>query len=179
MLAPPPVVIPLVPFYSQFQDIHTLSWQKVGCGVASLAMVIDYYSTSTISVDALLKEGVALGAYDTQAGWIYAGLISLAKKYGLQGVGIDVSTLTKDASLSQLQTYLASGPVMVSIYYKFDPKSKIPHLIVLDGIKDGLVYYNDPAALTGQKTISVTDFQKGWKKRFIVIRPNKAKTSTV
>jgi ABC-type bacteriocin/lantibiotic exporter with double-glycine peptidase domain len=173
MIPPMPVytVVPVVPFYSQFQDIHTLSWQKVGCGITSLAMVIDYYSNATISVDTLLKEGIAYGAYDKNAGWIHKDLISLSKKYGLSGASYDLSSLGKDASLIQLKKYLADGPVIVSIHYKFDPKSTIPHLVVLDGIKDGVIYYNDPASTVGQKKISVADFQKGWKKKLIVIRP--------
>lgn len=57
------------------------------------------------------------------------------------------------------------------MHYKFDPRSKVPHLVVLDGISDGIIYYNDPAAKIGQKKISIVDFQKGWKKKFIVIRP--------
>ncbi len=163
--------IPVIPFYSQFQDIHSLSWQKVGCGITSLAMVIDYYSTTSISVEALLKQGIATGAYDNNAGWIHQGLISLSKKYGLEGKSYNVSSLGKEKALSKLKTYLADGPVIASVHYNFDPKSSVPQLVVLDGIKDGVIYYNDPAAKVGQKTISITDFQKAWKNKFIVIRP--------
>ena len=171
--------VPVIPFYSQFNDIHTSSWQKVGCGITSLAMVIDYYSPATISVDTLLKEGIAYGAYDQKYGWIHKDLISLSKKYGLQGASYDVSLLGKEASFSQMKSYLADGPVIVSVHYKFDPRSSIPHLVVLDGIKDGIIYYNDPAAKVGQKKISIVDFQKGWKKKFIVIRPIQEKETTV
>jgi uncharacterized protein YvpB len=77
--------IPDVPFYSQFKDILSAQWQKVGCGVTSLAMIIDYYDPNTVSVNTLLKQGIAAGAYDTNAGWTYAGLIGLSQKYGLDG----------------------------------------------------------------------------------------------
>jgi predicted double-glycine peptidase len=63
------------------------------------------------------------------------------------------------------------GPVILSVHYKFDPKSTIPHLVVIDAVDNGVVYYNDPAAKTGEKQISVTNFLKGWKKKVIVIRP--------
>jgi ABC-type bacteriocin/lantibiotic exporter with double-glycine peptidase domain len=170
--------IPFIPFYSQFKDIHSASWQKVGCGITSLAMIIDYYSTSTISVDGLLKKGIKLGAYNQKNGWIHTGLISLSGEYGLSGNSYDVSSLSKDDAFKKLKVVLADGPVMVSIHYKFDPKSSIPHLVVLDGIKDGVIYYNDPAAKIGQKKISIADFQKGWKKRYIVIRPVQEKIAT-
>jgi ABC-type bacteriocin/lantibiotic exporter with double-glycine peptidase domain len=68
--------------------------------------------------------------------------------------------------------------VIASIYYKFDPESPLPHLVVIDGMENNTIYYNDPAAKTGEKKISVSDFQKGWKKRFIVIRPAKTEILT-
>jgi len=60
-----------VPFYSQFKDITDPTWQKVGCGIASLAMLIDYYKPA-VSVDSLLTEGITTGAYITSAGWSHA-----------------------------------------------------------------------------------------------------------
>ena len=165
-------VIPMVPFYSQFTDIHSTQWQKVSCGIASLAMVIDYYSSDTISADTILKQGILSGAYNATYGWSHNGLITISKKYGMEGKSYDVSTQTKDKSFSALQSFVAQGPVIASVHYKLDPRSRIPHLIVIDGVSNGFVYYNDPAAKNGQNKISVVDFQKGWKKRFIVIRPN-------
>jgi uncharacterized protein YvpB len=164
--------IPVIPFYSQFQDITSLKWQKVGCGVVSLAMIIDYYMPSTVSVDILLGQGIEAGAY-TNAGWSYAGLISLSKKYGLDGSAYDLGGSDAKTALARIQSALNSGPVIASIHYKFDPKSTIPHLVVINGIDNDIVYYNDPAANAGAKQISVTDFLAGWKKRFIVIRPSK------
>ena len=165
--------IPAVPFYSQFKDINAAAWQKIGCGVTSLAMVIDYYKPDAVSVNALLKQGIAAGAYLQSAGWTYKGLIQLSQKYGLDGNSYDLSALGGQAAFTQLQTYLKDGPVIASVHYKFDPKSTIPHLVVIDGVDKGTVYYNDPAAKTGEKQISTADFLKGWKKRFIVVRPVK------
>ncbi|MEN9390527.1 MAG: hypothetical protein RLZZ283_627 [Candidatus Parcubacteria bacterium] len=164
----PPVVE--VPFYSQFADITSLKWQKVGCGVTSLAMVIDYY-TQAVPVNALLKQGIASGAYLDGAGWTYKGLIQLANKYGLEGKSYDLKSAGEDAAFERFKKELAGGPVIASVHYKFDPKSTIPHLVVIDEIRDGLVYYNDPAAKVGGKSISVDTFRKAWKMRFIVVRP--------
>lgn len=168
-----PPTVPQVPFYSQFSDITAPTWQKVGCGVTSLAMVIDYYMPDAVSVNTLLKQGIAAKAYLPSAGWTYAGLISLSKKYGLDGESYSLASLSSLSALEQFKTYVQSGPVIASIHYKFDPKSPIPHLVVIDAIVNDVVYYNDPAAKTGEKTISTSDFLKGWKKRFIVIRPTK------
>jgi len=164
--------VPLVPFYSQFKDITSTTWQKVGCGVTSLAMIIDYYKPA-VSVNTLLKQGIAAGAYDPSAGWTYKGLIGLSNQYGLSGASYDLATLSSAAAYTQLGGYLKDGPVIVSVHYKFDPKSTIPHLVLIDGIVGDTLYYNDPAAKAGEKTISSADFLKGWKKRLIVIRPTK------
>ncbi|MDR3548880.1 MAG: C39 family peptidase [Candidatus Pacebacteria bacterium] len=166
-----PVDVPNVPFYSQFQDIQSTTWQKQGCGIASLAMVIDYYKPNAVSVNKLLTQAIAAGAYDPNAGWIHKDLVLLAGKYGLGGNVYDLSAASSDAAFNRFSSYVKNGPVIVSVHYKFDPKSTIPHLVVIDGIDNGVVYYNDPAAKAGEKQISTTDFLRGWKKRFIVIRP--------
>jgi ABC-type bacteriocin/lantibiotic exporter with double-glycine peptidase domain len=163
--------VPDIPFYSQFKDIQSPKWQKVGCGITSLAMIIDYYTPDAVSVNALLKQGIAAGAYAQNAGWIYAGLIHLSQKYGLDGTYYDLSKLDAATAFDRFKNYLQDGPVILSVHYKFDPKSTIPHLVVINGIDNGMVYYNDPAAKTGEKQISIADFLRGWKRKVIVIRP--------
>ncbi len=165
------VKIPEVPFYSQFTDIKSPAWQKVGCGITDLTMVIEYYHPGSASVETLLKKGIAAGAYDYNAGWIYKGLIDLSRQYGLDGTYHDLSGLDAESAFKKFKGYLKEGPVILSVHYKFDPKSTIPHLVVINGIKDGIVYYNDPATTTGTKQISVANFLKGWKRKVIVLRP--------
>ena len=163
--------IPDVPFYSQFKDIQSPTWQKVGCGITSLAMMINFYEPDAVSVNALLKLGIAAGAYDPNGGWIAQGLISLSNQYGLDGVRYDLSGSGTGTAFDRLGSYLKGGPVIASVHYKFDPKSTIPHLVVINGVRNNIIYYNDPAAKTGEKQISVADFLKGWKQKIIVIRP--------
>ena len=136
-------------------------------------MIIDYYKTDVVVVDAVLGKGIEAGAYDQAAGWTYRGLISVSRQYGLDGEAYDLGKMGMNVAFNQLETYLSDGPVIASIHYKFNPKSRVPHLVVITGIKNGMVYYNDPAAKIGGKQISVADFEKGWKKRFIVLRPTK------
>lgn len=174
------VTIPAVPFYSQFTDIQSPKWQKVGCGITSLAMVIDFYKPDIVSVNALLKQGIAAGAYDPNDGWIASGLIKLAKKYGLTGTRYDLSGLDTQLALTHLESFLTNGPVILSVHYKFDPKSTIPHLVVINAIANGVAYYNDPAAKAGEKQIAIPNLLKGWKKKILVIRPvNSGGTNTL
>lgn len=160
-----------VPFYSQFTDISSAEWRKVGCGIASVAMIIDYYSQEDVLVDDLLKKGIAAGAFSSDVGWTHQGLINLSKPYGLKGLSREMSALSMQDAFSELEKVLAKGPVMVSVHYTFDPKNPIPHLVVIDGIKDGKVFYNDPAEAEGGGSISITKFQSSWKKRYIEISP--------
>ncbi|MDO8516180.1 MAG: C39 family peptidase [bacterium] len=170
--------VPEVPFFSQIKDIHSAKWKNIGCGIASLAMIIDYYYPGSVSVNTLLKEGIASGAYIKDVGWKHLSLARLARPYGLEGMNYDLSSLGKADAFARFKEFLDKGPLIASVYYKFDPKSPIPHLVVINGIEGNRVYYNDPAGLAGGKEISVADFMKGWKKRFIVVRPAQKSAST-
>lgn len=160
-----------VPFYSQFADISAPEWQGVGCGIASVAMLIDYYVDTVIDVDALLADGRAAGAYLPHAGWTHQGLIDLAAAYGLTGETVSLAHLTEAAALTELEREVTEGPVMVSVHYTFEPTNPIPHLAVVTEITDGLVHYNDPAEAAGDGTISLERFSAAWKQRYISIRP--------
>jgi len=164
--------VPNVPFYSQFSDISAPEWRKLSCGIADLAMIINFYQPGAVSADTLLEEGIAAGAFIDGAGWSHQGLVSLARAYGLQGSTHDLSNLDMDAAFAEFEKFIKNGPVIASVYYKFDPNSPIPHLAVINGIKEGVVYYNDPAGQSANEKISIADFMRGWKKRFIVIRPS-------
>lgn len=160
-----------VPFFSQFADISASEWKKVGCGITSLAMLIDFYEPEAVTVDELLKQGIADGAYISDAGWSHAGLINLSHKYGLKGESHDLSGSTMDEAFATLTAELKDGPVMASVHYTFTPTNPIPHIVVVSGVRDGKVYYNDPAEKSGGGSISIAKFQGAWKKRYIDIRP--------
>jgi len=160
-----------VPFYSQFENITSPSWKKVGCGIASLAMLIDFHTNKTVSVDALLQEGIDAGAYLSNAGWTYAGLIGVSQKYGLGGEAHDLGSASMTTAYEALEDALDNGPVMVSVHYTFDPSNPIPHLVILNGIDGETLYYNDPAEDAGAGSLSIEKFKKAWKKRYIEFYP--------
>lgn len=158
-----------VPFYSQFEDISQPEWRKIGCGIASLAMLIDFY-TEAVPVDTLLNSGIGKGAYLDNAGWTHQGLINLAEDHGLTGQAVSYSDLPATEALEKLKKALKSGPVMVSVHYTFDPTNPIPHLVVVNGISGDRVYYNDPAEVSGGNSITTKKFLAAWKQRYIEIR---------
>lgn len=171
-VSPVKSISPEVPFYSQFQDISSPKWKKVGCGITSLAMLIEYYEPDTVDVDTLLSEGIKRGAFINNVGWSYAGLIDVSHKYGLDGEAHDLGNLSSEAARTELEDALAEGPVIASVHYKFDPKNPIPHLVVINGIDGDTVFYNDPASKEGGNlSLPLKTFLASWKQRFIVIRP--------
>jgi predicted double-glycine peptidase len=131
-------------------------------------MLIAYYHPNKFtSVDSLLQEGIDAGAYNDAVGWSYSGLIGVAKKYGLGGSTHDYKDSSMDVAFKAFSNDLDKGPIMASVHYTFKASNPIPHLVIINGIKNGLVYYNDPAAGGGGKSISIAQFKEGWKKRYI------------
>ena len=159
-----------VPFYSQFRDISIAKWKKLGCGVAGLAMLIEYQIGRPVSVMQLLFEGIAAGAFQNGVGWKHQALASLAENYGLNGRAYDLSTKNNRAALQELLGVLRDGPVLISIHHKFDPARTLGHLVAVTGFENDVFFYHDPEGPDQARVISTADFLKGWKKRFIAVR---------
>ena len=156
-----------VPFYSQLTDITAPAWKKIGCGIASLAMLIKFHNPNSFtSVDTILNEGIAIDAYSS-AGWTYAGLIAVSRKYGLDGTTHDFGGSSMDVAFTAFEKALDRGPVMASVHYTFTPTNPIPHLVIVNGIKGDTLFYNDPAEPRGNGSIPVAQFKSSWKKRYI------------
>lgn len=118
-----------------------------------------------------MQQGIAAGAYLDDAGWTHAGLIALGRPFGLDGSSQNLQWASMEAAFAELRSALQSGPVMASVHYTFEPTNPIPHLVVVTDVRNGTVYYNDPAEAAGGGSISVERFQKAWKKRYIQILP--------
>ena len=109
-----------IPFYSQriedgmfdregFRSREEAAyWQDRGCGVACLKMILDGYRiASNLAIETsygqLVCQGLEMGAY-CKKGWIHAGLVRLANRYGLQGSAFrnsDISTLLAELKLQR------------------------------------------------------------------------------
>ncbi|MFA6325152.1 MAG: C39 family peptidase [Candidatus Paceibacterota bacterium] len=175
----PPIIAPIsmpydVPLYSQISDISSIEWKQRGCGVADVAMIVNFYKPKTTTVQKVLEHGISMGAYQKNVGWKHDGLASLAKKYDMEGKALDFSKIDKDNAFEQFQNIIKEGPAIASIHRNFDPNLSFGHLIVITGFDDNLIYYNDPGKRDGIRNVSIVDFMKGWKRRLIVIRPLKS-----
>lgn len=181
-LTPTPELIPAMPYtvplFSQISDISSPEWKQKGCGVADIAMIIEFYKPNTTSVDKVLEEAIKGGAYVKNVGWSHAGLAALAQKHGMIGKTYSFSGLTKADAFSQFEDIIKEGPAIASIHRGFNPKSSYGHLIVVTGFDDNLVYYNDPGKHDGIRKISIDQFMNGWKRSLIVIRTPVSESKT-
>jgi hypothetical protein len=177
-----------VPFSSQFTDLGHHEWRARGCGVTALKMVMDFWhaqdpANRTEHLDALLKAGLAEHAHISDIGWSHTGLVRLARRYGYDGFNADWATKgptpkSPEDAWTALAAELERGPVMASVFAGLDPDRGGGHVIVVTGIVDGLVAFNDPEELLereGRKLLALPRFLRGFKNRYIVVRPYEGK----
>ena len=160
-----------VPFYSQFADIPRVEWRAEGCGIAAMAMEIEFYKPNSVSMTDLILQALKLGAHTPGVGWKHKELAALAGLYGLDGKNYDLTKMSGQEAFGDFKNRLAEGPVIVSIHNKFDPRATLGHLVVVTGMDNGMIFYHDPAYGNKiAKMISEKGFMKGWKQRFITVR---------
>ncbi len=173
-----------VPFVSQ-QVYANPQRRRFGCGIASLKMVLDYWheqdqANLTDEAELLYASGLAAGAFNPEFGWLHAGLAGLAAAHGYLAYNLDFgpksrSPLRGDQALAELTAELAAGPVIASAFRDFDPVQGGGHLVVVTGISGDAISLNDPEPddeLRGRRLLTQRDFLRGFKHRFIVVRPS-------
>ncbi len=174
-------------------------WAKRVCGPASLAMVTAYYflknehsvveaiskifknsekyylkKLGEFLVDFIISDGVKNKAYIENIGWLHQGLIDTASKYfGLIGNRYDFAKENTETAFYRMIEELKNGPVIASIYKNLNPQNG-GHLVVVFGIYDNNILFADPDINNPnfiERKAKIEEFKNGWKKRFIVIRP--------
>src|SRR3989344_7065379 len=159
--------------YSQFLDVEDVSWRKKSCGIVALKMILDYWNVRMSACDALIKEGIKSRAYMKDVGWTHKGLVALAKKYNLKGRNFDWFGNSPEAAFRKMEKYLRLYPIMASVHKDFDLRNN-GHLIVLTGLVNSNIFYNDPDFKEREnirQKVSLGKFLKGWKRRIIVVYP--------
>ncbi len=157
-----------LPFVLQYDLDIDKHWQDRACGIASVLMVIEFYLNKKIDSKELFDCAMSIGAYLEGIGFKHKELAKTAENYGLSGENFDWAKMDQNEAFDKLTDFLKEGPIIVSIYSKFDPENKGGHLIVLTGFDEESIFYNDPQ-FGADKSISTKDFLKGWKQRIIAI----------
>lgn len=168
-------------FLSQHLDLPTRSWQNSGCGVSSLLMVMKYWQDKSRGVGRKLPDlsrlyqiGLNRRSYVEGVGWRHTGLVGLAKIYGFKrSKNYDLSVWSDAEARGHLEKALKTGPVIVSVYEKYQPQKGGGHLAVLLSLSDKKAVIYDPDSKTRagvRKDIPTVKFLAAWKKRYIVVR---------
>jgi len=176
-----------VPFLSQYADLCDHQWRARGCGIVALKMALDFWHGGsrlcrTAPLDALLRDGLAAGAYREGIGWSHGGLAALATSYGYEAFNADWAAngpapKSPPDAWQALLAELVRGPVLASVWSGMDPERQGGHIILVTGFADGLVAFNDPEELTereGRKLLALDRFLRAFKRRYVVVRPGKA-----
>lgn len=111
---------------------QALHWQERGCGIVSLRMVITALNPNANlpNYKDLIDEGIGIGAYCSK-GWIHQGLLSLGKKYNING------TCYRNKSYLDIANSIKKGELCIcSVSVCFNQHKKGGHLIVVNGIKE-------------------------------------------
>ncbi len=129
---------------------------------------------SEFLVDFIISDGVKNKAYVENIGWLHQGLIDAAvKHFGLRGNRFDFAKEETETAFERMIEELKNGPVIASIYKNLNPQNG-GHLVVIFGIDGDIVLFADPDINNPnliERKATTEEFKKGWKKRFIVIKP--------
>ena len=168
-----------VAWYSQWQVFRQDDYTSRGCGIVALRSIMEFWKPELVHVsfDELFAQGVARDAYLRGIGWKHPGLVELARHYGLAGHNADWAAQsrtprTREESLDLLIAELARGPIIASVWTRFNPVTKTGHLVVVTGYDEGMVLLNDPAARTeetGRLAMTRERFLDAFRQRYICV----------
>ena len=122
----------------------------------------------------LYQVGLNRRAYIKGVGWRHSGLVGLAKIYGFKkSRAYDLAKEEKAKALSLLKEELKKGPVMASVFSKYEP-GRAGHLVVLLSLTNTTAEVLDPDTEERHKIyqrLLAKKFLTAWKGRFIAVRP--------
>jgi len=120
-----------VPFYPQDWDSARYGefglageaecdyWKKSACGVLCLKMAAEAFDGPNKPVAFYIEKGLQRQAYSDKFGWKHAGLVRLAKDFGMDGIH------QERMEVSHIKNYIDQKClVIVSIPTAFRPKQK-------------------------------------------------------
>jgi hypothetical protein len=166
---------------SQYLDLKSKKWQTSGCGVASLLMLMRYLQVlgknsnrRLPSADKLYQVGLNRRSYIKGVGWRHSGLVGLAKIYGFKNTKrYDLAKMSFDQALAKLKAELKTGPVLVSVFSKYEPW-RGGHLVVLLSLNKTKAEVLDPDTKVRSavyRKLPARKFLSAYKSRFIAVRP--------
>jgi len=173
-----------VPYYSQYLDVADTKWQPRACSIACLKMLLDYKGVETPSLDEMILQGDAMGAYG-ESGWKQDGIIALAKQYGARlsrnewrhSESKTPDELNEEGINFLISELRAGQPVLASAIKKFIEEDKF-HLVVLTGFEEkdnkvtGFYYHDSDTHARGEGEnlfVPIDTFRAKWRRMAIFL----------
>ena len=149
-------------------------WKEYSCGVVCLKMAVDTIlmdKSRPISpnISEYIKAGVRIGAYSERNGWIHAGLVRLAKHFGVS------ATAQSHIDVNQLKEMLLQNTLpIISIKWAFKNIRSLKERVFFwkkyGGHMALLVGFEDEHSLKGFYVHHTSDSDEyNWQYRFIPI----------
>lgn len=171
-----------VPYYSQYLDVTDTKWQPRACSVVCLKMLLESKGVQTPSLDEMIAQGDAIGAYG-ESGWKQDGIIALARQYGArlpraEWRQSDIKTpdeLNEEGITFLISELRAGRAVLASAIKKFEEENKF-HLVVLtgfeekDGVVTGFYYHDSDTQVRGEGEnlfVPIDTFRSKWRRMAI------------
>lgn len=168
-------------YHSQWRDVVREEWRPRACGIAVLAMMLEYAKPGRDipDLDRLIDDAVARGAHDPAIGWIHARLIALANEFDValesrvyRAKAADEEEHLASKGLAEIAVELSAlRPVIASVRRGFSDAGT-PHMVVLSGAGEDvegkyfLVHDPDSKSEEGAqyRRVSREQFEKNWRK---------------
>lgn len=97
-----------VPALSQKESDVTALYDRKGCGLTSLMMVMQYYEVKPKVLE-LAEVADDLKAFSHESGWVHDGLINIARNYNLKGFRINYTQLEDEDVTKAEEIFSESG----------------------------------------------------------------------
>ncbi len=148
-----------VPYVSQISDVTDSNWQNRSCTVANADMLLRYYRSDigeAPTVNALIEEGIKIGAHDSKTGWNHVGVVRILRNHGLHAYTEEFRSQTINATTGDVEQNLHTEKLIASGIEKIARTTEEGNPVIVSVLPHF-------GANTGNHTVLVVGVERGGK----------------